>query len=314
MPTITVELLPSKDERFQKIASQIGGTPPLDVNANGLFLLEDGHPQACLTFERKGERALIGNYEALSRGAGVTLLQHAIIELRKRGVRRAVGPIQGSTWHRYRLALPKEHEEPYFVGEPNNPSDYPNHFIAAGFQIGERYESRIVTDLCKREAFYEKMRMRMEKRGMTFRSFDPCLMEEIYRMCLLAFQENLFYEPISFEAFAGLYGPLLTRVDHGFVQLAYGPEGDVAGFVLAFPDLVDPSRLIFKTLAAASTYRSIGLGVFLYDRTHKLAAEKGFRSVIHALMHEKHNSLKLSLAMDSQPFREYALFDWNEAP
>ncbi len=129
-------------------------------------------------------------------------------------------------------------------------------------------------------------------------------------MSRFAFSENLFYEPVGFEEFCRLYGKIRPILDPDFTLLAYDKDRRLAAYVLAYPDLCDPTRIVLKTLACNPRFKMSGLGVFLYDQIHNIAAEKGKQAVIHALMHESHLSIKLSLATGSHLFRTYALYEF----
>ena len=73
-----------------------------------------------------GRSGMVGHYEAREPAAGAALLRHACSLLIERGAARVLGPMNGSTWARYRLALPRTPEEDRFQpdgfpGEPRNP-------------------------------------------------------------------------------------------------------------------------------------------------------------------------------------------------
>jgi GNAT superfamily N-acetyltransferase len=250
----------------------------------------------------KGDLGFIGHYEANSLEVGVEALLEAKEKLRELGAKRIVGPINENTWHRYRLAL--DDYEPFFLGEPSNPKEYHDHFLQAGFTVLERYESRIVRNLSLREEAYLKGDKRLHARGIEIRPFTMDELPKIHEMSLPAFRENPFYEPIALQDFIAMYEKLAKILDPDLVPLAFHEER-LIGYALAYPD---GQRLIFKTLTVDKKYRALGLGVYLFDRIHYLAAKRGQMAVIHALMHEKNNSLKLSKRMDSEPFRSYALY------
>ena len=50
-----------------------------------------------------------------------------------------------------------------------------------------------------------------------------------------------------------------------------------------------------------------GLGAWLLQEVQHRASQRGFRRVIHALMHESNNSLNLSRRF-AEPFRRYTLY------
>jgi dolichol kinase len=295
---------------FEKLKSEIypmsQTIETIHSQAVCLVAMKNKIPQAALTIHKKGDFGLIGNYEALNENAGVYLLKLKVL-----GVQKIVGPMNNNTWQRYRLAL--DDVNPFFLGEPKNPSGYHNYFLKAGFLVAERYESRIVTNLLLRKDSYLRLETRMERLGMTIKPLQmetfESILKEIYEMSVYAFAENRFYEFISFEEFCSMYQRIKPLLDPDFVQLAYDKQNHLIGYAFAYPDAYDPSRIILKTLATNQTGRSSGAGVYLYDRIHWIASQKGKKAVIHALMHEKHNSVKLSKAMESLPFRDYALYE-----
>jgi len=78
------------------------------------------------------------------RGHGSRALLHAQRQLAAADVERVLGPMNGSTWARYRLALPSVPGICCLTAGVHdgaaNPFDYPEQFAAAGFSIGARYE------------------------------------------------------------------------------------------------------------------------------------------------------------------------------
>jgi dolichol kinase/L-amino acid N-acyltransferase YncA len=283
---------------------------PIHPQAICLAALKGELPLATLTIQKKGDVGLIGHYEATLKKAGVRLLIEARKQLTQLGAKQILGPLNGNTWNRYRLALDDSH--PFFLGEPKNPADYHNHFLEAGFSIIDRYESRIVTELLGRKEAYLRLDARRIRQGVAIESLNMEYFEqtlrEIYELSLPAFAENRFYEPITFEEFNALYQKIKPLLDPDFVQLAYDKQRRLIGYAFAYEDAADRSRVIFKTLATDKNARTSGLGVYLYDRIHWIAAEKGKKAVIHALMHDQHNSVKLSKSMNSRLFRSYALY------
>ena len=225
-----------------------------------------------------------------------------------------VGPLNGSTWARYRLALPPEDGEPGpapFLGEPQNPPEYPAHFRAAGFAPLLRYESRRVPEP-RPDPGLEPARARLADRGLSVAGLDPAAFDaavaEIHALSLRAFASNPFYSPLPLEPFREQYRRLRPLLDPELVRLARGPDGRLLGLVFAYPDPLAPHpRVVLKTLAAAREARGLGLGRVLTDDVHRLAALRG-AEVVHALMHVDNASMRVSAHADSRLFRRYALY------
>lgn len=258
-----------------------------------------------------GRVGMLGHYEASDAEAGAALLRHGTSLLRQEGAGLVLGPMNGSTWARYRLVLPGGPPVPWFFSEPRNPDEYPAHFEAAGFAPVAFYESRVAP---AGGTFPDRLAARLAREGFEERAFDATRVEEelaaLHAASVDAFAGNLYYRPITAEDFAALYRPLVPRLDPDLVRLVHAPDGTLAAYVLAFPDLLAPpgERLVLKTLAACTRWRNRGLGSYLTARIHALAAEKGYRQVIHALMHVSNASVGISGRTGGERIRQYALY------
>ncbi len=265
-----------------------------------------------------GRTGIIGHYEARDEAAGITLLRESLVRLADAGAERVVGPMDGTTWDRYRLALPTpaSNRAPFFT-EPANPPEYPRHFEEAGMDVVEWYVSQIVEDLA---ALTERTRApawSLEEQGVRLETLDPAAfdvaLDELYRVSIAAFADNPYFSPISFERFRTLYAPMKDVLDPELVLVARTGDGEAAGFALSFPDPLDPAgrptRVVVKSLAVAPAGRGMGLGSLLVHETHRRAAEQGYDAAIHALMHVGNDSLKIS-SHGGRVFRHYALYGW----
>ncbi len=265
-----------------------------------------------------GRTGIIGHYEARDEAAGITLLRESLARLSEAGAERVVGPMDGTTWDRYRLALPTPAgDRAPFLTEPVNPPEYPRHFEAAGMDVVEWYVSQIVEDL---GALAERTRApagSLEERGVRLTTLDPsafdAALDELYRVSIRAFADNPYFSPISFERFRAMYAPMKEMLDPELVLVARTADGEALGFALSFPDLLDPAghptRVVVKSLAVAPAGRGMGLGSLLVHETHRRAAERGYNAAIHALMHVGNDSLKIS-SHGGRVFRHYALYGW----
>lgn len=307
-----------------------GADEPVPPSARCLVARdEDGVPVARLSFSlahdlhgAPGATGLIGHYESMDCGAAVAMLHHAVTELRERGAERILGPINGSTWGRYRVALPPApgdgDPEPPYLSEPTNPPEYPTHFQEAGFRVAATYESAIVEDLAEPDPRRDELAERVRARGAVIRPLDLDRFDDelraLYELSVGAFAENLYYSPIAFDEFRARYLPLRPLLEPELVRMAEDADGRLLGFVFAFPDLLTmqagrPTRAVLKTLATAPAARGLGLGAFLTDEVRRLAHEMGYASVIHALMQADNASVRIS-RHTARVFRRYALYEW----
>jgi GNAT superfamily N-acetyltransferase len=303
---------------------------PVPAGARCLLLRREGRPAARLAYTfaedlhgAPGRTGLIGWYETtMDAAVGIAVLRAAVERLAAEGAVRVLGPVNGSTWGRYRLALPPEPwgtpVEPTFLSEPTNLPDYPRDFRQAGFRVAAEYESAIIEDLSAPDAKRDELAERIRARGVVIRPLDASRFDEelraLYELSVTAFAENLYYSPVGFDEFRARYQPLRPLLDPELVRLAEDADGRLLGFVFAFPDLLTvrdgrPTRAVLKTLAAAPAARGLGLGTFLTDEVRRLAHEKGYASVIHALMQADNASVSIS-RHTARVFRRYALYEW----
>ncbi|MGH7724989.1 MAG: GNAT family N-acetyltransferase [Candidatus Eiseniibacteriota bacterium] len=266
-----------------------------------------------------GPSGLVGAYAADDTGAGRLLLEEACRHFADRGARRVLGPMDGSTWHAYRLVLPPgEQPDPpggiawsSFPGEPVNPPDAADAWRAAGLSIVARYESSVVLDLAAVAHAPPGPPEGVRLRPLALENFDEEL-DVLFAVSRRGFAQNPYYAPIGRTEFRSLYLPLRPLVDPAFVEIAEDDTGHLLGFLLcyAWPGATVGSRpvLIAKTIAVVPEARGRGLGGLLFVRAHARALERGYGAVVHALMHVANVSTHFSADQKARPFRRYALF------
>ncbi len=257
----------------------------------------------------------IGHYAARDAPAARRLLAHAGEQLRARGCTLAVGPMDGSTWRRYRL-LTERGPEPVFFLEPDNPDDWPGHFREGGFTALAHYRSALCDDLTLSDPRLEQVAGRLAGDGIRLRPLDTRRLEDdlraLYGVAAVSFEGNFLYNPLAPEEFRQQYRRLLPFVRPELVLIAE-QAGRCVGFLFALPDLLETRRgeegrtVIVKTVAVLPGRAYAGLGNLLVARSHALAAELGYRRAIHALIHDANNSGNLSRRY-AQTIRGYALF------
>jgi GNAT superfamily N-acetyltransferase len=263
------------------------------------------------------ETGVVGHYEAEEGEAGVALLERAVEALAEEGVPLVVGPMDGTTWGRYRLALPApngDDPEP-FLSEPVNPPEYPSQFEAAGFRTVEEYVSRLIPELDSLGDRTAQARQQLAATGWAISPLDAArfgtVLDELYDLSVVAFAENPYFTRITRAEFRETYQPVRSFLDPDLVVLARDAEDRLGGFCFAFPDLIDPAgrptRVVVKSLAVAPASRGAGIGAILMDEVHRRAADKGYDAAIHALMHVENPSHRIS-KHGGDIFRRYALY------
>jgi GNAT superfamily N-acetyltransferase len=259
---------------------------------------------------------LIGHYAAANSAAAAALLRRACDELTAHGCTLAVGPMDGSTHQRYRL-LTERGAEPSFFLEPDNPDEWPAHFTDNGFGVLARYCSALQSDLGARDPRLPAVERRLAGQGVRVRALDAARGEDelrrIYRVVAASFHDSFLYTPLAESDFLSQYRPILPCVVPELVLIAEYAEEPI-GFLFVIPDWLQARRgqpvdtLILKTLAVLPDFAGRGLVGLLIARGLETARRLGYRRVIHALMHERNASLRLSGRFDGKIIRRYALF------
>lgn len=285
------------------------------------FLLRDANNAPCARaavlinpgISYDGRRtALVGWYECVQDEQASNALFEAIIEYCNAiQAEYLLGPMNGDTWHSYRIALPSD-SPPFFL-EPYNKPWYAGQFEKGGCTVvGSYHSSRIPAGAESSEEINARVE-RFREEGITIRELDQERFEEevkrIYSISVEAFQANPFYTPITEEETLAMYLPLQKLADPTFVLIAEDREGQAVGFVFAVRNLFDPSNtsLIVKTAAVRRSQFGKGLGSLLIELIHLRGTEKGYNEMIHALMYDANPSARV-LRDSSHVIRRYNLY------
>ncbi|OGW39742.1 MAG: hypothetical protein A2X58_14765 [Nitrospirae bacterium GWC2_56_14] len=258
----------------------------------------------------------IGHYAARDLKSSAKLLNHACARLKEQECTMAVGPLDGTTWRRYRFVVERGPELPFFL-EPDNPADWPEHFIDAGFNEFASYSSSLNTNLEYVDPRMDSVTERMESTGIKIRHLDPARFDQeldaIFELSLTGFQHNFLYAPISREEFKATYRRVQTYIKPELTLLAEH-EGKAAGFLFAIPDMLQVQRggsidtVIMKSIAVLPGKTYGGLGNLLMVRTIGNIHKLGYKRAIHALTYDGNSSARNMSAHYAQPIRRYALF------
>ncbi len=205
------------------------------------------------TGDRAAEELVMAEVRRWSRTAGAQLL---------------LGPIDFSTVLHFRALLSAEPGAMPFVGEPWNPLRYGPSWQAMGFEPYVSYVSIVLDrdDIVALVADKTHIRQNLAARGYAFEAFDPTTWtqrtDELLGLANAVFADNVAFMPISRPEFEQYMVPgLATTVDPGRSVLAFGPHGDVAGFILMYPhyaplcrgaDAISVSSLRFEKHAVAA--------------------------------------------------------------
>jgi GNAT superfamily N-acetyltransferase len=257
----------------------------------------------------------IGHYAVAEPAAAPALFDTAMERLAAERCTLAVGPIDGSTWQRYRLITERGSEPPFFL-EPDNPDEWPGQFAAAGFTPLAHYCSALNSDLTTDDPRLANLERKVAGLGITIKALRPERFDEemrrVHVLSLLSFRDNFLYTPISEADFLAQYAPIRPHLRPELVLLAER-GGELAGFIFAIPNLLQAQAgrpidtAIIKTMAVHRDHGGVGLGSLLMARCQQAVRAAGFTRAIHALFHEANRSGRIS-GHTARVIRRYTLF------
>ena len=255
---------------------------------------------------------LLGFFEAMDgQDAAVEqLFGVGIAWLRDAGCGPIVGPMDGDTWHRYRLSL-GPFDDPPFLLEPYNPPYYERLWTANGFAPLERYVSKRVAAAAV-VAHLEPRREAALAAGYRLRPLDlPRFRDElrtIYDLSRRIFARNFLYTEIAEEELYAMYAGVRALLDPELVWFARSPAGEDVGFLFAYPDR--PAGVVdFKTLGVLPEHRRTGVAALLFHEGHRQALAKGYAQANHCLIKEGNPSGDLDGGA-GRVMRRYGLYQW----
>jgi ribosomal protein S18 acetylase RimI-like enzyme len=279
---------------------------------------------------------MLGFFEALDRPDEVVeMLRAALAWARAQGVQRVVGPLDGDTWHRYRLNT-GPHDDPPFLGEPHNPAYYPGLWEQAGFEPMEGYYTKRLDDVSVVLPRFEPILRRVVANGYRLRPIDLQRFDEelriLFDLSRKVFRDNFLYDDISFREFHRLYAPTRPLLDADLVTLARAPDGHYAGFLFAYADLYRAvgamrgsrgplAKLRFwwnrrqadtvnlKSLGVLPGYRRSGLGTALVCQAYQHMLAKRFRRANLCLIRDDNPSGRLD-GGHGRILRRYVLYQY----
>ena len=282
---------------------------------------------------------MIGFFEALAwyDEAVRDLFRAGVAWLQQAGAGAIVGPMDGDTWHRYRLNI-GPFDDPPFLLEPYNPPYYEPLWTAGGFAPLERYYSKRI-DPAAVVAHLEEKRRAALAAGYRLRPLDGRRFQEelhtIYELSRRIFTRNFLYTEIPEEEFYALYAGARGLIDPDLVGFAQSPAGEDVGFLFAYPDLShavaamkgkrgplaklrflrhrkEADTVDFKTLGVLPQHRRAGVAAALFHEGHRRAVEKGYLFANHCLIREGNPSGELD-GGGGRVMRRYVLYEWKGA-
>jgi len=256
----------------------------------------------------RGNTGVIGFFEAANEPAKVqALLREAAAWLRAQGATQVVGPMDGDTWHRYRVNV-GPFDDPPFLLEPVNPPYYAD--LWSPFEVIERYSSKRVQDVAPLSAKLQPMYERAIARGYTIQPINSQRLQSelkrIFELSVQIFRGNPFYAAISLEEFLKLYEGIERFLVPDLVLFARDELDRDAGFLFAYPD-TDENTVNYKTVGVLPSQRRGYLGWAMLHQAYEAARAILRPTANHCLMHESNASQSMD-AGHAVTFREYYLY------
>lgn len=262
--------------------------------------------------DRDAPVGLLSFFESEHRiDAAQSLFRDAIAWLRARGAGRIVGPMDGDTWHRYRVNA-GPFARPPFPLEPWNPPYYQSLWQLAGFREIESYSSKWIGDVSTLLPALAAGVRRSESRGVRIRGLDQSRLGEelavVHDISSEIFRDAILYAPISREEFLALYSGAERLLDPDLVLFATAPDGRDVGFVFGYPDPIVPA-VHYKTIGVRAEWRRAAVAAALSHHVYRNALKKGLPAGNHALMRDDNRSQALDQGL-GEVFRRYLLYEW----
>ncbi len=248
--------------------------------------------------------ATLGQFRCKDAEAGRQIVDDALAFIRDSGVRQVIGPMDGDTWHSYRYVTETDGSPAFMLEPPEHPlcRQVLDH---AGFkQIGSYFSARVSLPQAKQTKPDDTSAFAVEAWDGT----EPeTLFHQVFDLSMEAFSRNAYFKPITREAFLAMYVPLVPMLKRELIFFARRTDGTLAGFLFGVPNYAEGP--MSKT-AILKTYASLekGAGRHLAYAFHTAAAEAGYDTAIHALIHDDNLSALRSATEGAHVFRRYGLF------
>ena len=241
-------------------------------------------------------------------------------ELKKRGIKTIIGPLNGTTWNTYRYVTDKRNYPPFLM-EPFNEDYYVELFEKIGFKALAYYISTIMENMNPVQRGHlskkiEKLKKFDYYKDITVKSAENedlmAVLNKVYDLTIEAFKNNFLYSELDREIFLKMYMSYEDKIVKKFFKILYLKD-ELIGYVFGIPDYAELEykgkieTMILKTIAISPQYNGKGMGYILIDELVKEAEKSGYKNVIYALMYEKNISKNIGLLLGDE-LRRYTLF------
>lgn len=229
-------------------------------------------------------------------------------------VSRIIGPMESSTWRRYRF-VSRDSGLPRFPGEAKTPPAFAKDFRQSGFRIRNRYESRLVPSIIRLHRLAARKRVDRARGQASFAHFSGAdafaQLPRLYALSQAIFANNQAFKPISEAEFMALFQAEASASSQVCLHTATR-DGDLLAFAYSYK--IGPygpagrPTAVLKTIGTHPKARGEGLGYTLSYQAHVHWLAEGCRQMIYPYMETQNVSLKMA-RLFSQRLRSYVLLE-----
>lgn len=237
----------------------------------------------------------IGNVEGEDRITLRNLIGQSEKWFKDQGVKKIIGPVSLSIWHRYRFFI--RGREPCFL-EPSNLKWYPQVFRQAGYKKSESFVSGRRQNA---ESVLKTVRPSLQEassRGFKTKIFVQQeikdILNDLHKISLAIFQRNDFSVLISYPEFESIYLPMISSKDFKIYLYTLIKQEKIIGYVFCVEDPIRPGLLLIKTIALLPEYRGQHLGAALIAFSHENALTRGLKTFEYLLIRTGNIITKMS--------------------
>jgi predicted N-acetyltransferase YhbS len=243
------------------------------------------------------------------------LFYHLTTLLKHRGCKKIIGPMNGNTWHDYRLVI-AGNERPAFLLEPFTPAYYVQHWQKSGFIHDELYSSYWLNIEEWFDSRIDRIENRIAQQNIIVRALTKDDLEKIYELSVQSFTHNPYYMNLDKNTYMHKYGAALALINPNLSLVAIEQDTlELVGYLFAVPDFNQKNyqdyvdTIILKTVAVKQGKNYAGLGILMMAQCFEKARTLGMTTAIHALMHDG-NPVQNIAREGASILRKYALFSY----
>jgi hypothetical protein len=284
------------------VMNESGSAVAVAVLYNNPSLVWKDNPTACF-----------GNFDSENNPKAARLLLEKAQQIAHTiGKTALIGPMNGSTWGDYRVAV--DAFEVSYLMDMRHPEYYAELLQAAGLETIGRYVTAKNPSIDFDRDWLASAKQAMAAKDLTFRAIKldeyEAELERIYQFCMAVFSNNLLFTPISRAGFMAKYLPLKSLIVPQYVILCEDQSGDLCGLLFSTPNYLDNTGkgMVVKTVAKSPDPRFNGLATLLCALLHEKMEEGGFEYVLHAYMEQSNRSNGLSGHFGGHVIKQYELF------